>query len=298
MMHVVWDPQLGREIYASAFISLSKPRQVFLAAGWSMLEYEEPAGGTPKSVVLSKSGRVSLSQLARSHDCRYVSGVAHQEIPNGFGNTDFDTLQHVLCANGVMIRAVQLALDNPANVVCAPVSGFHHAHYGEPGGYCTFNGLLVAIAAERASGRGRLNKVLIIDGDAHHGDGTDDIILRQGLAGITNLTHKSKGPNSLSPNIWEMQIRGLLTNQEWDLVIYQAGADAHKNDPYGAGYLNDAGWDFRDMLIFQTCRRNKIPLVFNLAGGYNGEETVKLHLRTISSARAIYASAPFDDALA
>ena len=40
--------------------------------------------------------------------------------------------------------------------------------------------------------------------------------------------------------------------------------------------------------MFQCCRRAQVPLVFNLAGGYNGAHTIELHTRTIKAAELYY----------
>lgn len=282
MMKLVWDSAL--KMATDEFISLSKGPEV-VAAYTSM----EPGLAADHGIRVVRSGPAQKHQLARAHDLRYVEGVLACQVPNGFGNTRPDVLAQVLAANGVMIKAVQEALHEPEHVVCAPVSGFHHASYHESAGYCTFNGLLVAVACARV--QYPVPNVLIIDGDAHYGDGTDDILLKTQMSGIVNLTHRTGGPNSLNKNIWEQTIRGLLTNRHWDLVLYQAGADCHMDDPYGSGYLSAADWDHRDELVFNTCRRLEIPLVFNFAGGYNGDATIALHRRTLNCARALYRSA-------
>lgn len=287
MMKIVWDPDL--KMATDEFISLQKGPEV-VAAHVNM----EPGLALSHGVSVVRSSAAEKYQLARAHDLRYVEGVLARQVPNGFGNTRPDVLRQVLAANGVMIKAVQEALQEPEHVVCAPVSGFHHAAYHESAGYCTFNGLLVAVTTARVAYP--VPNVLIIDGDAHYGDGTDDILMKTSMSGVTNLTHRPPvhgGPNSLNRTIWEQTIRGLLTNRQWDLVLYQAGADCHVDDPYGCGYLSDADWGYRDELVFNCCRTRKIPLVFNFAGGYNGAKTLELHRSTLSSARALYRSSAY-----
>ncbi|MBK7005541.1 MAG: hypothetical protein IPH37_10705 [Burkholderiales bacterium] len=53
----------------------------------------------------------------------------------------------------------------------------------------------------------------------------------------------------------------------YDLVLYQAGADIHVNDPLG-GILTTEQMKQRDRTIFNGCITRRIPLVWNLAGGY------------------------------
>ena len=237
----------------------------------------------------TRATKAFSNSLCRVHDLDYVDGVLERQMANGFNDMRQQTVDSLSASVGVMVDAVRWALDRPEEVVFAPVSGFHHAQYEEAAGFCTFNGLLVAIAEARL--KRRVPSVLILDGDAHYGDGTDALLTQLGWAGVYNLTHerpKSVGPGALDRNIWRQQIRGLLTNREWDLVLYQAGADAHVDDPYAAGYLTDSDWDERDELVFGLCRAQRFPCVFNLAGGYNGEKTVQLHARTYRTAERVY----------
>jgi acetoin utilization deacetylase AcuC-like enzyme len=284
-MKMVWNDQLI--VPEGAFISLTKPARVRAAV---QNAYIRP-GGT----VLA--GSAQRHQLARVHDLRYVDGVMDLNVPNGFADCRAETLRHVLAANGVMIRAVQEALADPAEPVCAPVSGFHHAHYAESSGYCTFNGLMAAIAVERANGHGRLENVLILDGDAHYGDGTEDILSRTCVEGVVNAT-RWEGSEGAPPNVypltaanWHKDLSYALGMKRWDLVLYQAGADAHVDDPYGEGYLNDDDWEARDQLVASFCRDWDIPLVFNLAGGYNGQKTIDLHASTVKTVWRSYRTA-------
>ncbi len=224
-------------------------------------------------------------ELVRAHSLAYVNGIFAGRKLNGFGNTERYIADQARGAVGCMIEACRLALDKTGPVL-APVSGFHHAHYDRSSGYCTFNGLLVAIAVIRLTQA--LPRVLIIDGDAHFGDGTADIMNRLGTRGIANLTHGRNFFNNLTPENWERALSAAL-NQEWDLVIYQAGADAFKEDSYGSGYLSEDDWDRRDELVFKACAERRIPCAFNLAGGYNGQKTIQLHARTARTANNVYA---------
>jgi hypothetical protein len=52
-----------------------------------------------------------------------------------------------------------------------------------------------------------------------------------------------------------------------DVLLYQAGADPHIDDPLG-GWLTDAQLAQRDRLVFETCRELGLPVAWNLAGGY------------------------------
>lgn len=51
-----------------------------------------------------------------------------------------------------------------------------------------------------------------------------------------------------------------------DVVLYQAGADPHVDDPQG-GYLTTEQLAERDFMVFCECRQRGLPIAWNLAGG-------------------------------
>jgi len=257
-----WNPALAA--MPEAFISLSKPKRVVDAI----------FGPDDEEALAPPAFR---EELVSVHSMDYVDSVLNGTRRNGFGTQDQRTLAHVLAANGAMRTAAELALKNPGDPILAPVSGFHHAGFADGHGYCTFNGLV--LAALVALGCPIVGRVLIIDGDGHYGDGTDDVIARLGLgAYIRNVTRMSR-------TTWFHRIDAALRDGPWNLILYQAGADAHENDPYGVGYLTDNDWRDRDEMVFLTAMTTRTPIVWNLAGGYNGAETYRLHAETGRVAR-------------
>jgi len=281
-LHVVWIPHLA---------SYAQDKRISLSKSSAVMNVFLPHH---KGKIIDAHA-LAHPQLYLAHSPHHADGVLKGRRLDGFAKLEGfqpgTPVEHAMLSCGVMVEAVRQAVKAQGrDIICAPVSGFHHAGWAESAGYCTFNGLLLAVQDYRVHNPGALKNVLVIDGDAHYGNGTDDIIERMGLAGIVNLTHRGEGRHSISPVVWEMSIKGALRERQWDLVLYQAGADAHKEDPYGAGYLDDYGWEARDMLVFQHCANNNLPCVFNFAGGYNGARTVHLHMRTMKTAQVVYAS--------
>jgi acetoin utilization deacetylase AcuC-like enzyme len=76
-------------------------------------------------------------------------------------------------------------------------------------------------------------------------------------------------------------------------VFFQAGADAHVDDPLG-GLLSTDQMRERDRTVFAVCRDLGIPLTWNLAGGYQEEpdgsipKVVALHLNTFDEALRVW----------
>jgi acetoin utilization deacetylase AcuC-like enzyme len=235
--------------------SAAKPAQVM--AAWR-------AAALPLRVLAPAAATVD--ELGLAHDRAYVEGVLARRIDNGFGTRDASVAAALPYTTGAMLDGARVAIAERA-AVCAPVSGFHHAHWGEGSGFCTFNGLVVTALAAHAEGRAR--RVAILDCDQHHGDGTDAILARLGAPPW--LHHFSAGEHFRRREhvgaffAWlDEELRAL---DGCDLVLYQAGADPHVDDPLG-GWLTTAQLRERDARVFEGVARARVPLVWNLAGGY------------------------------
>jgi acetoin utilization deacetylase AcuC-like enzyme len=234
----------------------------------------------------------TILRLKSLHDEKHVESVLSGKVANGYGTygaVAFAENMHSVHSCAIMREAALVAIKDPSIPVFAPVSGFHHAGIDFSNGYCTFNGLvLAAMAVHHVKPSAN---ILIIDGDGHYGDGTDDFVKGQNLSWLGNCSLAKNEVDGDHETAMEI-LRACLCIIKWDLVIYQAGADSHEDDPYMSGYLTDGQWDRRDSTIFAHCKDTKTPIVFNLAGGYNGTKTISLHNRTVSTARQVYGEQP------
>ena len=125
-----------------------------------------------------------IGDLYAAHDPDFVRSVFAGETANGFGNTRADVNESLLASNASMYHAAKHALET-GRVANSASQGFHHSHYDRCHGFCTFNGLM--IATMRLLDEQAVQNVLIVDGDAHVGDGTRNIITRMHVgAQVTN----------------------------------------------------------------------------------------------------------------
>ena len=166
---------------------------------------------------------------------------------------------------------------------------------------CTIDEIMDSIRCARQKAVKLLDECLaqriaILDGDVHYGNGTDDIIERLGLQdriihnsmGKHFETREQAGPDGSRFEAWLGE--ALKQSARADLVLYQAGADPHIDDPLG-GVLTESEMLGRDIAVFRACRRK--ALVWNLAGGYqrdaNGsiEPVLKLHRNTLVAYRSV-----------
>ena len=149
-------------------------------------------------------------------------------------------------------------------------------------GFCTFNGLTVAALQLKAENRVR--RVAILDSDYHYGDGTEDIIAALKIDWIRHVTGYSDEANV--PRYLANLADVVRRFADCDLLLYQAGADPHVDDPMG-GFLTTEQLAERDRIVFSMARRIGLPVVWNLAGGYQDpfENVLEIHRNTMAAAR-------------
>ena len=254
-----------------------------------------PSAGKPAAVVADWRSRglpidvhtfepVDERTLCLAHDPQYVRGVLACELANGFDIRDAAVARSLPYTTGAMLAAARHAIRSQG-AACAPVSGFHHAGYSTGAGFCTFNGLMVTALALRAEGL--VQRVGILDFDVHYGDGTAEIMKKLGTSWIT---HYTSGQHDLQVEHAPGFLRDLPALARrfvgCDVLLFQAGADAHVADPLG-GWMTTAELAERDRLVFEAAACFGIPVAWNLAGGYQRDRTgglepvLEIHRNTV-----------------
>jgi acetoin utilization deacetylase AcuC-like enzyme len=274
-------------------------------AGRAFARVEAPAPVTP-------------DDLARVHTPVYIDAVRSGE-PRALAESQKFPWSpalwpSVLLTNGGALAAAERALDE--GVAAALASGFHHSHADHGEGFCTFNGLVIAAEALRKTGR--LGKVAVLDLDLHYGNGTaslcasrpwlfncsiygNDYWKNTPYQDVGTVRH-TDGANHVSiplPNgtgrgvLLEALERGMakiLAYCRPDLILYQAGADPYREDPYSPLDLDHDDLRERDRTVFAWARREGLPIAWVLAGGYTPDlsKVVEVHLGTFDAAAATY----------
>lgn len=270
-----------------------------------------PSAGKPRQVVadwLDQGMSIDVrgfdpidpGDLQLAHDPGYVTGVLEGSRLTGFGVASRAIANSLLYTNGSMLAAARHACSGRAPIVCSPTSGFHHAGWASGGGYCTFNGLVVT--ALKLMRDGAADRVAILDLDMHYGNGTDDIL---GRLEPRRIAHYTAGRDHFKPEQAKPFLAGLPSLVRdlcrgdigpVDVLLYQAGADPHIDDPLG-GWLTGAQLRERDALVFEACRGLGVPVVWNLAGGYQTDSAggispvLAIHRATMEEAIRVEAGA-------
>jgi acetoin utilization deacetylase AcuC-like enzyme len=260
-----------------------------------------PSGSKPAAAVADWQNRgldiqivdfkpVTENDLCLAHDPRFVKRVLTGKESNGHGNTIKAVTDSCLWTCGSMVAASRQALID--GITCSPSSGFHHSGFSFNGCFCTWNALV--IAARKMIEEGRVAKVGIIDCDAHWFDGVVDILDTLELNDVIKawsfggeFTTQSFSQRRLIAQL-RMTIRK-MKEQGVELILYQAGADPHINDPLG-GLMTTEEMRERDELVFDMCANLGIPVAYAHAGGYIVEsdgsipQVLELHRNTAMEA--------------
>jgi acetoin utilization deacetylase AcuC-like enzyme len=223
------------------------------------------------------------AQLYTVHDPHYVDGVLDLKRNNGFGNRLPEIAEALPYVAGSMVAATLHAYKT-GETTFSPTSGAHHAGYDHGGGYCTFNFLaLAAVEAHKAGSK----KVGIIDCDMHYGDGTAEIIRTLGLHFVRHYSFGGDISCRETAEQWLARLPALvqMIAQEVDVIIYNAGADPHIDDPLG-GVLTTEQLKNRDEIVFEAAQRFSVPVAVSLAGGYQKDlrKVLDVHDNTFKAA--------------
>ncbi len=248
---------------------------------------------------LSKDPRAQLRQAqpGSREDLLLVHPEGHllrlEEMSrSGGGVLSLDTILNgdswsaVLGATGALAEAIDHSLSGAGHAFAAVRPPGHHALSQRAMGFCLVNNVMVG--AKRAQRAGR-ERVLIIDWDVHHGNGTQALMeqdpslryvsLHQhpwypgtGMAeerGVGNVFNVPRGPGAPADRyVEDLWSAVFAATEDWtpDLVLLSAGYDAMRGDPLGGFTLEPA--HYAELTLRLRERLPRTPLVGLLEGGY------------------------------
>ena len=115
--------------------------------------------------------------------------------------------------------------------------------------------------------------------------------------GIDFVTHYTAGEHyfreSQATEFLEKIPELVAAMKACDVILYQAGADPHVDDPLG-GWLTTAQLAERDRLVFESAQALGIPVAWNLAGGYQTplRKVLDIHDNTMRACAITYLQRP------
>lgn len=184
----------------------------------------------------------------------------------------------------------------------------HHATRTRSMGFCLLN--TAAIAAQYARAHGS-ERVVILDWDVHHGNGTQDIFYDDpsvlvcsshrydgwyfpgtgapaergsgdGVGATVNAALRAGDGDMALLDAWTGHILPHVAEFQPDLVILSAGYDAHRQDPLGGLQVSTGGFGHHASTIAQAIRSSgNPPVLLLLEGGYDPDATAESVLATL-----------------
>jgi len=287
----------GAIVYDSAYLSHdtgthieSKGRLESIIEG---IKLNENANKIP----LLRPFKATYDQLRFNHDPLYIKNVKEIATTGG-GWLDPDTYcspksyDAAVLAVGGVICAVDSVLGDVANVFALVRPPGHHATYNKSMGFCIFNN--VACAAKYALKVQGVQKILIVDWDVHHGNGTQESFYddprvlyfsthqRPLFPGTGDLEEVGRGngegfnvsvplPQGVNDDgyfyIYDELLIPIANQFKPELVFISAGQDIHFADPIGGMSVTSRGFNLLTERVKSVSCDGQLIAV--LEGGYD-----------------------------
>jgi acetoin utilization deacetylase AcuC-like enzyme len=264
--------------------------------------------------------RVAAETLTAVHPARYVLGL-EELCAAGGGAIDADTVvveasyEAALRAAGGAVRLVDLLLrgEAPTGFSALRPPG-HHAEPARAMGFCLFSN--VAVAVQHALDAHGLQRVLVLDWDVHHGNGTSacfhaspsvlfvslhewplypgtgpahDVGSGAGEGFTVNLPVAAGTGDAQYASLVEHVVAPMARTYEPQLVLLSAGFDAHRDDPLASVQLTEDGFAAMAGTMRRVAAELEIPVGAVLEGGY---DLRALAASTAATLRALTAADP------
>jgi acetoin utilization deacetylase AcuC-like enzyme len=227
---------------------------------------------------------------------------------------DLDTVasagswEAALHAAGGAVTAVERLMADGGFAFCALRPPGHHAERDRAMGFCLFNN--VAVAAAHAIEALGADRVLILDWDVHHGNGTEAIFYESSAVLYASIHQSPLYPGTgavsdvgtgeghgytinlpVAPGSGRDEFLALVQNivvpvgRDWrpDLLCISAGYDAHRDDPLANCALDDSDYGELAATMRDLARDLEVPVLVCLEGGYSLEALARSVTATIEA---------------
>src|SRR5690554_59790 len=238
----------------------------------------------------------NMADILRTHSPKYVEELQLIQPAQGHIYLDEDTpmstgtLEAALYSVGSCTSALDALMNNEfQNAFVAARPPGHHAEYRKGMGFCFLNN--IAVTALRAAEVHHLQRIAILDFDAHQGNGTVDILKDDSRFLILSSFQHPFFPHSFYQenlynnlvnvyldagagseafregvsNIWQPA----LSSYAPELILVSAGFDAHTDDHMTELNFSDDDYHWIGEWIQKYSQAHQIPWLATLEGGYN-----------------------------
>ena len=273
-----------------------------------MMKYELIPSQLVYEGIVSKENFFSPNKIEnywveKAHDIEYIQklnnlNLSRSEIrKTGFPLTKELVEREYIITKGTC-ECVDFALNYGASANIA--GGTHHAFKDRGEGFCLFND--VAVASYYAMEKYNFSKILIVDLDVHQGNGTasifknEDRVFSFSMHGEKNYPFKKENSNldieledgindELYLSILNDALKNIQKQISPEIIFYISGVDILSTDKLGRLGVSRNGCRQRDDLVYELARKNQIPIVTSMGGGYSEKiyDIVEAHCNTYKS---------------
>ncbi|MFP3866597.1 MAG: histone deacetylase [Desulfobacteraceae bacterium] len=262
--------------------------------------------GLIKQIILIEPYEAPLAWIEKLHDYHYIERFRTacqqgrtflDEADNGIGAASFDVAR--LAVGGVFAACDAMMQGVVQNAFCAVRPAGHHAERAQARGFCFFNN--VALGAKYLQEKYGLEKIAIVDWDAHHGNGTQHLLEEDpaflyislhedpsvcypgtgwksergrgaGVGYTLNFPFPSYSRDPEYLKVMDEEVLPALKKFRPDCLMISAGFDGHALDPMSRLRLSDKAYMIMGGLLVgfarEFCQGRVISV---LEGGYNLE---------------------------
>ncbi|OPY31394.1 MAG: Histone deacetylase domain protein [Methanomassiliicoccales archaeon PtaU1.Bin124] len=268
----------------------------------------EEIGAFGPALELRQSAPVKQQLLRSVHTRTYIDQVRELSkqgkgyLDKGDTPVTSSLYQGALEVTGATIMGVEAVAKGEIQHALNPAGGMHHAHPSAASGFCVFNDL--AVATRLLQKKYGYDRIAIIDIDAHHGDGTQDIFYEEEVLTISlhrfgpgfypctgNMTDIGKNDGygyhlnvPLPPGVpdeiylwaYDQVVKEALDAFKPDFILHQFGTDAHFGDSLAdLGLTTKAYERIAEMAHDLAHKHCDGKLVVTGGGGYNIDASVR-----------------------
>ncbi|MBK9732104.1 MAG: histone deacetylase [Chitinophagaceae bacterium] len=251
---------------------------------------------------------IDIEVVALTHTQEYIHRLQNLQMTDsemrkiGFPQTPELMTREFIIAGGTL-ECCEFAKQHGVSLNIA--GGTHHAYPDHGEGFCLLNDC--AIAANYLLHTSKAARLLIIDLDVHQGQGTAKIFEHEkrvftfSMHGKNNYpVHKEKStldvelPDGIRDNdylsLLQQHLPQVIDQFRPDFSFYISGVDIIATDRFGKLNVSMEGCKRRDAFVFETLKKQNIPVVVTMGGGYSPEikDILEAHCNTYRVAKEIY----------
>jgi histone deacetylase 11 len=234
---------------------------------------------------------------------QYLEADALNLVPLGI--LESGVLKPLRYSAGGTVMAADLVIKNKSIAINIG-GGYHHAKPDRGEGFCIYADIPIAIRKLQAEKK--IKRALIIDVDAHQGNGTikclphdnstycfsmhqGDIYPHPKEVGDLDISLKRGTGDEEFLKILEVSLPKITKLSKPDIIFVVGGCDPLSGDPLAGLEMTPAGIVKRDEMIVEFAVKKKIPIVYTLAGGYS-KDAWKAQYQSVKNLLTKYGSKP------